>query len=153
MLLSETSEVLVAQSCLTFCDPIDRSPPGSWIHGILQARILEWVAISSSRKPLKDQYQKSISFKHIFTFLVYKPGKLRSHEYTSNFTYLNASVWKEGCDCWMWWILCKFTSTNRIRNITGSKSRLRMYLRFTPKNRNKQKGWQFKEPIGDQVRW
>ena len=37
----------VAQSCL--CDPVDYSPPGSSIHGILQARILEWVAISFSR--------------------------------------------------------------------------------------------------------
>ena len=36
------------QSCLTLCDPIDGSPPGSPIPGIIQARILEWVAISSS---------------------------------------------------------------------------------------------------------
>ena len=36
------------QSCLILCDPIDGSPPGSPIPGILQARILEWVAISSS---------------------------------------------------------------------------------------------------------
>ena len=36
------------QSCPTLCDPIDGSPPGSPIPGILQARILEWVAISSS---------------------------------------------------------------------------------------------------------
>ena len=36
------------QSCLTLCDPIDGSPPGSPISGILQARILEWVAISFS---------------------------------------------------------------------------------------------------------
>jgi len=35
---------LVAQSCLTLCDPTDCSPPGSSVHGILQARILEWVA-------------------------------------------------------------------------------------------------------------
>ena len=36
------------QSCLTLCDPMDYSPPGSSTHGILQARILEWVAIPSS---------------------------------------------------------------------------------------------------------
>ena len=40
---------LVAQSCVTLCDPTDCSPPGSSVHGISQARILEWVAISSSR--------------------------------------------------------------------------------------------------------
>ena len=37
------------QSCLTLCDPMDHSLPGSSVHGILQGRILEWVAISSSR--------------------------------------------------------------------------------------------------------
>ena len=36
------------QSCLTLCDPMNYSLPGSAVHGILQARILEWVAISSS---------------------------------------------------------------------------------------------------------
>ena len=39
----------VAQSCLTLCDPTDCSLPDSSVHGILQARILEWVVISSSR--------------------------------------------------------------------------------------------------------
>ena len=38
-----------AQSCPSLCDPIDCSPPGSSIHGILQTRVLEWVAMPSSR--------------------------------------------------------------------------------------------------------
>ena len=38
----------VAQSCPTLCDPTDCSPPGSSGHGILQARVLEWVSISFS---------------------------------------------------------------------------------------------------------
>ena len=46
---------LVTQSCLTLCDPMDCNPPGSSVHGILQARILEWVAIPFSR----DQTQVS----------------------------------------------------------------------------------------------
>ena len=37
--------VLVAQSCLTFCHPVDCRPLGSSVHGILQARIEEWIAI------------------------------------------------------------------------------------------------------------
>ena len=37
------------QSCLTLCDPMDCSSPGSSVHGILQTRILEWVPIPSSR--------------------------------------------------------------------------------------------------------
>ena len=42
----------IVQSCPTLCDPMDCSPPGSSIHGIFQARILEWVAISFSRASL-----------------------------------------------------------------------------------------------------
>ena len=41
-------EAEVAQSCLILCDPTDCSLPGSSIHGIFQARVLEWVAISFS---------------------------------------------------------------------------------------------------------
>ena len=39
----------VAQSCPTLCDPKDCSPPGSSVHEIFQAKVLEWVAISFSR--------------------------------------------------------------------------------------------------------
>ena len=45
----------VAQSCQTLCDPMDCSLPGSSVHGILQARILESVAISFSRGSLLSQ--------------------------------------------------------------------------------------------------
>ena len=45
----KVKESEVAQSCLTLCDPVDCSLPGSSLRGILQARILEWVAISFSR--------------------------------------------------------------------------------------------------------
>ena len=41
--------MLVAQSCLTLCDPMDCSPQGSPVHGILQAIILEWVAVPFSK--------------------------------------------------------------------------------------------------------
>ena len=46
---SRISHSLVAQFCPILCDPMDCSPPGSSVHGISQARILEWVAISFSR--------------------------------------------------------------------------------------------------------
>ena len=48
MLSSAAAAAKSLQSCLTLCDPIDRSPPGSPVPGILQARTLEWVAISFS---------------------------------------------------------------------------------------------------------
>ena len=41
-------KVLAAQLCLILCDPMGCSPSGSSVHGVLQARILEWVAISYS---------------------------------------------------------------------------------------------------------
>ena len=42
--------VLVTQLCPTLCDPMDSNPPGSSVHGILQARILQWVASSFSNR-------------------------------------------------------------------------------------------------------
>ena len=47
---SKETYVLVAQSCPILCDFMDYSPPGSSVHGILQARTLEWVAIRFSRE-------------------------------------------------------------------------------------------------------
>ena len=38
-------KVLLIQSCPTLCDPMNCSPPGSSVHGVLQARILEWIAV------------------------------------------------------------------------------------------------------------
>ena len=54
-------KIEVAQSCPTLCDPMDCSLPGSSLHGILQARVLEWVDISFSRGSSwsKDQTQVS----------------------------------------------------------------------------------------------
>ena len=48
MLLGTAAAAKSLQSCLTLCDPIDGSPRGSPVPGILQARTLEWVAISFS---------------------------------------------------------------------------------------------------------
>ena len=45
------SESEVAQLCLTLSNPMDCSPPGSSVHGIFQARVLEWGAIASSNSP------------------------------------------------------------------------------------------------------
>ena len=50
-----------AQSCLTLCEPVDRSPPDLSAHGISQERILEWVAISFSRGSSRPRDQTCIS--------------------------------------------------------------------------------------------
>ena len=51
------------QSCLTLCDPIDGSPPGSPFPGILQARTLEWVAISFSKMIARTSFQSFLKSK------------------------------------------------------------------------------------------
>ena len=51
------SESEVAQSCPTLCDPMDCSLPGSSVHGIFQARVLEWGAIAFSRQVYLPLYK------------------------------------------------------------------------------------------------
>ena len=53
--------LLVPQSCPTLCDPGDCSPPGSSIHGISQARILEWVVIAFSRGSFRPKDRTQVS--------------------------------------------------------------------------------------------
>ena len=55
------------QSCLTLCDPIDSSPPGSLVPGILQARTLEWVAIDNSF----IIYDKNVPSEFLSTLFMY----------------------------------------------------------------------------------
>ena len=59
----------VAQACLTLCNAMDCSLPGSSVHGILQARILEWVAVPFSRvsSQLRDRTQVSLIAGGFFT--------------------------------------------------------------------------------------
>ena len=62
-------ELLVARSCPTLCNPMDCSPPGSSVHGILQARMLKWVATYFSRaySQPRDQTQVSCIAGSLFT--------------------------------------------------------------------------------------
>ena len=55
-------KVLVAQSCLTLGESVDCSPPGSSVHGIFQARILEWVAIPFFRGSSQPRDRPQVSF-------------------------------------------------------------------------------------------
>ena len=59
--MREKSESEVSQSCPTLCDPMDCSLSGSSVLGILQARILEWVAISFSRESSQPRDQAQVS--------------------------------------------------------------------------------------------
>ena len=64
--LAAATAAKLLQSCLTLCDPIDSSPPGSTIPGILQARTLEWVAISFSNAGKGNMQVKSLSRVQLF---------------------------------------------------------------------------------------
>ena len=57
---------LVAKLCLTLCDPMDCSPPGSSVHRILQARRLEWVAMPSSRGSSRPKDPTHVSYVSYF---------------------------------------------------------------------------------------
>ena len=63
------------QSCPTLCDPMDSSSPGSSAHGILQARILEWVTISFSRGSSQPRDWTRVSTLYADTLTSEPPGK------------------------------------------------------------------------------
>ena len=66
---------LVAQSCLILCNPMDCSPPDSPVHGILQARILEWVAMLSSRGSSQSRDRTQVSLIVGIFFITEPKGK------------------------------------------------------------------------------
>ena len=66
--------MLVAQLCPTLCDPMDCSPPGSSVHGIVQARTLEWVATPFSRGSSHVSNSVLLHCRHILYHLE-PPGK------------------------------------------------------------------------------
>ena len=66
VVVSGTAAVKSLQSCPTLCDPIDGSPPGSEVPGILQARTLEWVAVSFSNAWKWKVKGKSLSRVRLF---------------------------------------------------------------------------------------
>ena len=72
-----SEEVLVAQSCPTLCDPMDCSPPGSSVHEIFQARILERVAIPCSRGSFQPRDQTRVSWIEGRFFTVWATGKIK----------------------------------------------------------------------------
>ena len=74
----------VAQLCPTLCDPIDYNPPGPSVHGILQARILEWVAILFSRGSSwpRDQTQVSCITDWLFTIWAIREAHPTTHTHT-----------------------------------------------------------------------
>ena len=86
--------VLVAQLCLTLCDPMGCSPPDSPVPGILQARILEWVATSFSRgsSQPRDQTQVSCTAGRFFTIWPTREACLAHCRVSNNFCRMNVKA-------------------------------------------------------------
>ena len=84
--------MLITQLCLTLGDPKDCSPPGSSVHGILQARILEWVAIAFSRGSSwpRDRSQVSHIAGRFFTMWATREANAIEKNKTSQ------GKWKQG---------------------------------------------------------
>ena len=97
--------MLVAQSCPTLCDPMDCSLPGCFVHGILQARILEWVAISfssinirifSNESALRIRWPKDWSFSFSPSWRMYK---METGTITiPHITVLTGLLWADICE-------------------------------------------------------
>ena len=104
----------VAQSCPTLCDPMDCTVPGSSVHGIFQARVLEWVAVSFSRgsSPPRDRIQVfHIVGRRFFSFkepLYRSPGE-------GNSTPLQYSCLENPMDGGAWWAAVHGVAKGRTR--------------------------------------
>ena len=81
------------QSCPTLCDPMDCSPPGSSVHGVLQARTLEWIAMPSSRGSSQLRYQTCISCIAGKFFADESSGKPRERQCA---TLIKQHSWRQG---------------------------------------------------------
>ena len=81
--LSRVVKVLVAQSCPTLCNPMDCSLPSSSAHGILQAKILEWVSISFSRGSSQLRDRTWVSYVSCIAGIFFTPWVIREAQENS----------------------------------------------------------------------
>ena len=120
--LNKWSEV--AQSCPTLCDPKDCGLPGSSIHGIFQARVLEWVAISFSRESSWPRDWTRVSHMVGRRFTVWATGEVLFEQRALHFYYAPRKLWS-----WRWLILqspgkmlpIDFSNGESIRNLLNCK--------------------------------
>ena len=88
------------QSCQTLYDPTDAGPPGSFVHGILQARILEWIAISSSRGSSWPRDRTSVFYVSCITgrfFTRWTKGKATPGYFLGPWASVVAARWLSTC--------------------------------------------------------
>ena len=85
------SESEVAQSCPTLSDPMDCSLPGSFVHGIFQARVLEWGAIAFSMPGLRRWLRSNVATS-VTEFCTQSNHKRHTYLLIMNFTYCSTKV-------------------------------------------------------------
>ena len=88
---------LVIQSCPTLCDPMDCSLPGSSVHGVLQARILEWVAMPSSRGSSQPKDWTQVSCIKGRFFIIWATRESSSHVWMWELAHKEGWVLKNWC--------------------------------------------------------
>ena len=77
-------KVLVAQLCLPLCNLMDCSPPGSSVHGLLQARTLEWVAMPSSKQSSRQGLNPGLCIAGRFFTILATQGSLRIQKWVAS---------------------------------------------------------------------
>ena len=107
-----------AQSCPTLCDPMNCSPPGSSVHGILQARILEWVAISSSTASSWPRIEPVSSALAGRISITEPPGKPHAFVYLMHLPLYSAQ------NCYLENAVCQHTKRNHYGTYLESLIRL-----------------------------
>ena len=85
--------MLVAQLCWTLCNTMDNSPSGSSVHGILQARILEWVAISFSRGSSRPTDRTWVFWIAGGVFTFWATGEAQFHSVQFSHSVVSDSLW------------------------------------------------------------
>ena len=126
MFTSDVHVCLVAQLCLTLCNPMDSSLPCSSSLGILQVRILEWVAMPSFKRypQPRDQTQVSYLVGRFFTVIL-----------ACNFLFCDIFIWfwcqgDGGLTEWVWELFCLCSCSGTFSEVKGSGCKLWMKLGF-----------------------
>ena len=100
------SEREVTQSCLTLCDPMDSSLPGSSVHGIFQARVLEWGAITFSVVAAENLYYLLYQSNSFVRHISYVCGGMLDRRIGSDTCYIHRAnvrgkkLSHSGCVSW-----------------------------------------------------
>ena len=136
--------LLVTQLCLTLCDPMDGGPPGSSVHGILQARILEWVATLFSRGiffPAQKLNPVSRTAGRFFTIwaprealsYVWEPPKKKKMGWNSDTVALYMTWGKTAESCiWLWFgvIVRIYEDHKNNSHFTGEETKAQREVRW-----------------------